>query len=202
VAEVKPLAPEHYKVQFTASRETYDKLRLAQDLLRHTVPNGDVAVVFDRALTLLVQELQKTKHAAVSHPRAARSPGPRSRRYVPAAIKREVWRRNGGQCAFVGGAGRCSERGFLEYHHRVPFADGGATTVDNLELRCRAHNAYEAEQWFGCDVVRETAPPFSVGDNEFRTELMCMHPQLDASKRFWGHSDRQPWVRLSDECVR
>ncbi len=34
-AEVKPLAPEYYKVQFTASRDTYDKLRLAQDLLRH-----------------------------------------------------------------------------------------------------------------------------------------------------------------------
>jgi len=161
VAEVKPLAPEHYKVQFTASRETYDKLRLAQDLLRHTVPNGDVAVVIDRALTLLVQQLQKTKHSAVSAPRAARLSGARSRRYIPAAIRREVWRRDGGQCAFVGSAGRCTERGFVEYHHRTPFADGGATTVENLELRCRAHNAFEAERWFGCDVVRETAPPFS-----------------------------------------
>jgi hypothetical protein len=138
VAEVKPLAPDHYKVQFTASRETYDKLRLAQDLLRHAVPNGDVAVVIDRALTLLVRELQKTKHGAVSRPRAVRSSGPPDRsRYVPATIRREVWRRDGGQCAFVGPAGRCTERGFLEYHHRVSFADRGATTVENLELRCR-----------------------------------------------------------------
>jgi hypothetical protein len=39
-------------VQFTVSRETYDKLRHAQDLLRHTIPTGDPAVIFDRALTL------------------------------------------------------------------------------------------------------------------------------------------------------
>jgi hypothetical protein len=44
----------------------------------------------------------------------------------------------------------------LHYHHRLPFADGGPTTVDNLELRCRAHNSYEAEQWFGPLFVRET----------------------------------------------
>ena len=73
-------------------------------------------------------------------------------------MKREVWARDGGQCAFVGAAGRCTERGFLEFHHVVPFADGGATSAENLELRCRAHNAYEAERWFGVreeDLVRE-----------------------------------------------
>ena len=40
------------------------------------------------------------------------------------------------------------ETGLLEFHHVVPFADGGATTAENLSLRCRAHNGYEAERWF------------------------------------------------------
>jgi hypothetical protein len=31
----------------------------------------------------------------------------------------------------------------------MPYARGGSTTVDNLELRCAAHNHYEAEQCFG-----------------------------------------------------
>jgi hypothetical protein len=39
------------------------------------------------------------------------------------------------------------------------FADGGPTTADNLELRCPAHNAYEAELWSGALFVRET--PFT-----------------------------------------
>jgi 5-methylcytosine-specific restriction endonuclease McrA len=60
-----------------------------------------------------------------------------------------VWKRDGGRCAFVGADGRCTERGLLELHHLVPFAEGGPTTSANLQLRCRAHNAYEAQQYFG-----------------------------------------------------
>jgi hypothetical protein len=43
------------------------------------------------------------------------------------------------------------ETGFLEFHHVVPFAAGGSTTVENIALRCRlrrAHNQYEAEQYY------------------------------------------------------
>jgi hypothetical protein len=44
---------------------------------------------------------------------------------------------------------RCSERTFLDFHHRDPHANGGPPTVENIALRCRAHNAYEAELVFG-----------------------------------------------------
>ena len=156
-AEVKPLAPEHYKVQFTVSRETYQKLREAQDLLRHRLPDGDLAGIFDRALTLLLEELRKAKHAAGRRPRTTTGCASHGR-HIPASVKRGVWARDGGQCAFVGAAGRCTERGFLEWHHVVPFAEGGETSAGNVQLRCRAHNAYEAERWFGVkeeDLVRE-----------------------------------------------
>jgi hypothetical protein len=167
-AVVAPLAPERYKIQMTVSRETYEKLRRAQDLLRHVAPDGDPAVVFDRALTLLVKDLEKTKLAQTDRPRpSALREGRGSRairsRYVPAAVRREVWRRDGGQCAFVGSAGRCAERAFLEFHHVVPFADGGPTTGDNLQLRCRAHNAYDAEHWFGPPMVREAPVGYGLG---------------------------------------
>jgi 5-methylcytosine-specific restriction endonuclease McrA len=161
-AEVKPIAPERYKIQFTISRETHDKLRRAQDLLRHTVPNGDPAIIFERALGLLVAELERTKLASTQRPRAGRSANPTSR-HIPAAVKRSVWQRDDGRCAFKGPHGRCSETGFLEYHHVVPFASGGETSAGNLELRCRAHNQYEAEQWFGPvhrPQVRERRAPF------------------------------------------
>ena len=131
-----PLAPERYKVQFTVSRETHDKLRRAHDLLRHAIPNGDPAAIFDRALTLLLADLERTRLAATTNPRVGRA-RPAGSRHIPAAVKREVWKRDGGQCAFVGVSGRCAERGFLEFHHVRPYADGGATVVENLELRCR-----------------------------------------------------------------
>ena len=36
-----------------------------------------------------------------------------------------------------------------------PYAVGGSATEENIELRCRAHNAYEARLFFGADIVRE-----------------------------------------------
>jgi hypothetical protein len=153
-AVVVPLAPERYRIQITISRDTHDKLRRVQDLMRHVVPNGDPAAIFDRALTLLLNQIERTKLARVERPRAA--PVAKSHgRHVSAAVRRVVWARDGGQCAFVGPAGRCSERGFVEFHHVTPFAEGGTTTADNLQLRCRAHNAYEAEAFFGSSLLRE-----------------------------------------------
>jgi hypothetical protein len=158
-AVVAPLAPDRYKVQFTVTRETYDKLRLVQDLLRHTIPNGDPAAIFDRALTLLLKEVERTKLAAAIRPRP-KAPPKEAARHIPAAVKREVWARDAGQCAFVGTNGRCAEHGFLEFHHVVPFAAGGPATTENIQLRCWAHNGYEAELFFGPLLAREEAAVF------------------------------------------
>jgi hypothetical protein len=155
----------------TVSRDTHDKLRRVQDLLRHQVPDGDPAVVFDRALTLLLQDLERKKLAAAHRPRPVRASSTGSR-HVPAAVKRQVWERDEGQCSFVGAERRCTERGFLEFHHVIPFAERGPTTVENLQLRCRAHNVYEAEQHFGPVFVGEDVPAYS----SFRNEL---HPNRD-----------------------
>jgi hypothetical protein len=153
---VKPLAPERYKIQFTVSRETYDNLRRAQDLLRHSIPNGDLAMVFDRALALLVGHLEKSKLAATTRPRNS-GRGTTASRHVPASVRRQVWSRDEGRCAFVGPEGRCGETGFLEFHHVVPYAAGGGRVAGNIELRCRAHNAFEAELFFGGGTVREVS---------------------------------------------
>jgi 5-methylcytosine-specific restriction endonuclease McrA len=137
-----------------------------QGLMRHRVPDGDPAAIFERALTLLRDHLEKQKLAAAARPRHdERKPhqttGRSARtRYVPAAIRRDIWARDEGRCAFVGTHGRCTERGFLELHHVEPFAAGGETTTGNLQLRCRAHNAYEATLYFGPSVAREAAAAY------------------------------------------
>ena len=192
-AETRPLAQDRYKIQFTASRETYEKLREAQDLLRHQIPSDDLPAIVDRALSLLLAELRKMKYAAAARPRP-RAGSSATGRHIPAAVKRDVWQRDGGQCAFVGGAGRCTERGFLEYHHVIPFADGGATDAQNLQLRCRAHNAYEAQRWCG------------VGEEELvRESRVSYHGVLEANSLppLVASSARRPFCRHSlFLCVR
>ncbi|HET8647362.1 MAG TPA: HNH endonuclease, partial [Vicinamibacteria bacterium] len=67
-----------------------------------------------------------------------------------AAVKRAVWARDAGRCAYVSAGGRrCTERGFLEFHHVQPYALRGEATIDNIALRCRRHNQYEALMMFG-----------------------------------------------------
>jgi len=146
---VTPLSPERYRVQFTVGRETHERLRRAQDLLRREIPDGDPGEIFDRALALLLADVARKKLAATSNPRPARAPAARSR-HIPARLKRAVWLRDGGRCAFVSRSGRrCQEHAFLEFHHIEPYAIGGETTLINLSLRCRAHNVHEAERLFG-----------------------------------------------------
>jgi len=162
---VTPLAPDRYEIRFTASSKTCEKLRLAQALLRHAIPSGDPGEIVDRALTALLEDLAKKKFATTDRPRASRRTTAGSR-HIPAAVKRAVWLRDGGRCAFVGKTGRrCTERGFLEFHHVEPYATGGKATVENIQLRCRAHNAYEADLYYGPrqpigGVVRESPAPY------------------------------------------
>lgn len=148
-ALVAPLAPDLYKITFTAKAETRRKLRTAQDLLRHQVPDGNLPEIFDRALSALLAELTRRKVADVPRPRPARATLPGSR-HIPAALRRAVWLRDDGRCAFVAEDGRrCDERGFLEFHHAQPYAAAGEATERNIALRCRPHNGYEAALYFG-----------------------------------------------------
>jgi len=129
------------------------KLQEAKDLLSHSVPSGSALAIFDRALDALIEKAAKKKYAACSKPRL---PRPRSdlERSIPAEVRRVIWERDGGKCTFRSESDRrCSSRRLVEYDHIVPIARGGQSTVENLRLRCRAHNQYEAEQAFGAEFM-------------------------------------------------
>jgi 5-methylcytosine-specific restriction endonuclease McrA len=162
---VQPTAPERYRVQFTIGEDTHDKLRRLQELMRPEIPGGDPAEIFDRALSLLLEKVEKAKcgRAASATRHVADTPmtqiGRRSPRTIPRWVRRAVWRRDGGRCAFVSRDGRrCTERHFLQYHHVIPWALGGPATEENISLRCRCHNQYESEVVFGPG-MRETQDP-------------------------------------------
>ena len=156
---VRATAPERYRVQFTIGPETHEKFRRLPALLRREIPDGDPGKIFDRAVALLLEKVERTKLGAATRPRAARSIRPRTdppsgdrlpSRDVPRAVKRLAWPRDAGQCAFVSTSGRrCSERAFLEFHHVQPYAKHGPATVENISLRCRRHNQHEAQMIFG-----------------------------------------------------
>lgn len=152
---VRPLGAARYEMRFTATAEMREKLRRAQELLGHAVPNGDLSHVFERALDALIGVLERKKLAAASRPRpvaqgVAKVAPVALSRHIPAVVKRAVVARDQGRCAFVSEDGRrCDERRRLEFHHVVPFAVNGRATVANIRLRCRAHNGHEVDRFFG-----------------------------------------------------
>ena len=136
-------------MQITLDEEMHDDLTCVQDLARREIPDGDPAAIVRRALKLLRADLERKAFAGTSRPRRSKGTKPGSRD-IDAAVQRSVWRRDGGQCAFVSPDGRrCPERSYLEFHHEHPYALGGDKTATNISLRCRAHNVYEAERVFG-----------------------------------------------------
>jgi 5-methylcytosine-specific restriction endonuclease McrA len=150
---VAPLSPGRFALQLTTGQITHDLLREAQSLLGHAVAPGDVEAVLQRALRELVSSLRKQRFANCARPRPQRA-GTRNR-YIPAAVKREVSRRDGGRCTFVNESGRrCEERFGVEFDHIEPVTRGGQSTVANLRLRCRAHNQYAVEHTLGQEFMR------------------------------------------------
>ena len=72
------------------------------------------------------------------------------RRHYPAEVASAVFLRDGRQCSYVAPDGRrCNARRCLELDHVAPYAVGGQCTIENLRLRCRAHNQRHARQYFG-----------------------------------------------------
>jgi hypothetical protein len=157
---VAPTAEDTFKIQFTAGRPFCDKLRHAQDLLRHRVPDGDLAKILDKALDVLIETTSKQRFAAGRKPRPAaakRGAGQAPSRHIPNAIKRAVFERDGGRCTFVNESGRrCAETGALEFDHLDRFARTRLHEVDRMRLLCRAHNQHAAEQMYGREFM-ETA---------------------------------------------
>jgi hypothetical protein len=135
------LSPGRYKLELAAGQALYDKLQQLKNLLRHQVPDGNLAIIVERAVDLLLDKTVKQRFAqtrAPRRPRAIKRSRKPNSRYIPRAVIREVHERDAGQCTFVSPDGkRCCERGFLEFHHDVPYGRGGKATADNLRLACR-----------------------------------------------------------------
>jgi len=147
---VVPVAEDTFKLQLGISREFRDEIREAQDLLRHRIPDGDLATIFRAALKLLVTEVKSDRFAVGRKPRGRPETTVTTSRHVPDAIKRAVYERDGGRCTFVDDRGnRCSETGALEFDHIDGFARTHVHDVNAIRLLCRAHNQYAADKLYG-----------------------------------------------------
>ena len=80
---------------------------------------------------------KQTRSTPTAKPRA-------TGRAIPAATRRQVWRRDEGRCRYVDPqtGRRCNSRHLIEIDHIRPYALGGGADPANLRLLCRAHHGH------------------------------------------------------------
>jgi hypothetical protein len=157
---VAPKTAELSRIHVTVSRRLLSKLAAARDALSHSHPSASDSDVIEAALDLLLERDAKRK-GLVKTPRATTAPQGRGRnegglssRYIPAAIRRAVWKRGGGRCQWpLEGGGVCGSTVRVQLHHKIPWAKGGSATVEDLMCACDFHNDLAARQDFGDAVM-------------------------------------------------
>jgi len=135
------------KMNLTLLEETILELRKIQGMKAHACPNmdvllmkmcGEVKVIWDPTLVIRKRKV-----------------GDGDTRYVPVQVRAEVWERDQGKCR------NCGTGYALELDHVRAFAVGGKSTVENLQLLCRACNQRKGVGGFNTDRPHMTIGAFS-----------------------------------------
>jgi hypothetical protein len=159
---VEPKTAEQSRIHLTVSREFLRKLEAARDALSHSHPGAGEDEILEAGLDLLLERHAK-RRGLVKNPRkvpprsneAACAPGhardERSNRYVPAHVRRAVWKRDAGRCQWpLDGGGVCGSTVRVEIDHLILRARGGPSDdPEKLRLLCRFHNDLAARKAFG-----------------------------------------------------
>ncbi len=154
------MSADTYSLRATVDSAFKKDLDQLKALLAHKFPGGDLGAVLREAVQCALEKHGKRK-GAVEPSRKRKSPPPKeraadekprpaTREPIPVAVRREVWKRDGGQCAWRSEDGhRCGSTWKLEIDHLVPAALGGPSTVENLRVCCHTHNQLHADHAFG-----------------------------------------------------
>ena len=158
-SRLEPLSAELTLLRLTVDREFMAELAEVRALLSHRIPDRQVGKVLRECLRIARKTLAARRRGG-EKPRPPKTkmqpqtaqPAVRPSRRIPAAVRREVWVRDGARCAYLAPDGkRCGSDHQLELHHLVPFAKGGPSTAPNIALRCRIHNHHQAELDYGAE---------------------------------------------------
>jgi hypothetical protein len=155
---LQAVSAEDFSLRVTIDAQLKADLDTLRDLLAHKVPNGDLRAVLREAVACAIEKHGKRRGAV--EPKRQRAPAKAKAtsanetapvaRAPSAEVRRQVWKRDGGRCAWTAPDGhRCGSTWKLEVDHVDAAALGGLPTVENCRLLCRSHNMAHAEATFG-----------------------------------------------------
>jgi 5-methylcytosine-specific restriction endonuclease McrA len=142
-AEIVPLSAALSRLHVTVSMRFARKLEEA----RAARPDATDEELLEAGLDLVLAQVAKRRGLVE---RSRQEPRPSKPEHIPAHVRREVWRRDGGRCQWRLASGEiCGCTRHLQLDHVKPLALGGTSTVDNVRILCRSHNLEAARLVFG-----------------------------------------------------
>jgi 5-methylcytosine-specific restriction endonuclease McrA len=147
-----------YKISFLADDQWMQAVNTLKDLVSNAIPAPSLEAALKHAVDFYIETHHPKQRQARRESRTtevkSEPKGEATSRHIPAAIADQVFVRDQGQCTYVSPGGvRCRAKSNLEIDHEIPFAMGGPSSLENLRLLCRAHNALHAQKQFGAEFI-------------------------------------------------
>ena len=168
---VRPQKDGSVRLEITFTKEQFEELKKAKNLLSHVAHSGSWAEVISVMTRKFIQSKlgksnqsiqdKKSDSRLISHPnlgsatevrnlksKKISSPSPLLRRsYIPVSLKRKLYAQAQGCCQYQSPDGnRCGSQFQIQIDHMTPVTWGGKTSFENLRLLCRTHNLLSAQQ--------------------------------------------------------
>lgn len=145
---------ELIEFKFALPKEYEEHFEELKSILSNKYPKGiKISDVFQECMEVAMDKLSPKRREARREKRKTKVKRAKNKventRHVELQLRDRIDIRDERCCTYVGPDGTvCGSKHQLELHHIKPFAKGGKHSVDNLTLRCRTHNQYEAERDF------------------------------------------------------
>jgi len=140
-------------MRVTLDRAFQDRLERARSIASHEI-------LFEALGDFIEKREKREKRKGLATPKRPRNPAPPRqptpglRAPISAETKRIVFERDGCCCVFPGPDGkRCGSTWQLQYHHTTPAPITGSSRPEDLELRCKPHDIYEAKLDYGKEFI-------------------------------------------------
>jgi hypothetical protein len=144
--KIKQVSAEMVELKLTIPTELKEKLDQLRLQFSHVNPEMSYIALLEH---LCDKALPKMKPQSTATPAPEVKTEPQGR-HIPAAMKREVWERDGGCCSYTDAntGKRCGSKFQLQYDHIEPYALGGSTEPENLRILCAQHNRWRSEKTY------------------------------------------------------
>ncbi len=105
---MRAVSENQWSFRATIDRSFKDDLETLSMLLGHELRRGDVAAMLHEAIRCGIEKHGKRKGAVRPKRKVAPKAPPKDPFAIPAEVRRQVWERDGGRCAWVGPDGRAA----------------------------------------------------------------------------------------------